>query len=549
MDKELAIWGSRKSVEDFMKQNTYINPKCIFDNDKNNENMKLMDYVIKNPKEDVDFTKYRIIVVSESYETIANYLCRSGLVENRDFIESKLVSRGFYEVRSDIKRNLDKIREHIELYKNKKIVFTVWIPEIKDNLKEFFRQWNIKKENNELLLGQEWGRFSVQEIEKAQSLKVIPFPFFLDQSIYSKKYKFFLDKEGFTPNNDSVPEEIKREFLLDSYLKICAESMRLRYPNMTKKYAYMLVYWTNIYYTELFLLIRPKGIYLWNEFYGLHMLLEHIARNMDIEISYMEYGLLPGTISVDRVGQMGESWPAINVEEFNSMYISEEDIQHAKAVWHCLYLNKANRKIQPKADIWDILKNKIQFGKPIVLYAGQNDYASGIQPVTKKTKKFHSPIFKSSNEAAIFLARICQKNKWNFIYKPHPMVKKQSETELAKYGMKNIIFVSEADINEIIDLSDVVVTILSTSAYVALVRKRPVVMLGYTQLKDKDCTYQAFAKDEIEHTLRRSIENGFDIRQRQAFLRHIALLNKYYLYDDATGKCVAYGREIVQIKE
>lgn len=93
---------------------------------------------------------------------------------------------------------------------------------------------------------------------------------------------------------------------------------------------------------------------------------------------------------------------------------------------------------------------------------------------------------------------------------------------------ENVIFVDDVDINGMVDLSDVVVTILSTVSYIGLIRQKPVVMLGYTQLKEKGCTYEAFDRNNIEFILKKSFYKGLTIYMKEAFIHHIAKLKKYY---------------------
>ena len=90
------------------------------------------------------------------------------------------------------------------------------------------------------------------------------------------------------------------------------------------------------------------------------------------------------------------------------------------------------------------------------------------------------------------------------------------------------IFVEDADIHDLIDLSDVVVTILSTVSYSALIRRKPVVMLGYTQLKWKGCTFEAFEKEYIEKEISSALVNNTDEHMYQSFIKHVAQLNRYY---------------------
>jgi hypothetical protein len=108
----------------------------------------------------------------------------------------------------------------------------------------------------------------------------------------------------------------------------------------------------------------------------------------------------------------------------------------------------------------------------------------------------------------------------------------------------NTIYIESGDINDLIDISDVVVTILSQTNYITMIRHKPVVMLGFNQSKGKGCTYEAFEKNKIEDAIQRAIRDGFTEDQRQAFLVHIAQLIKYYLYDDLQEREIRFGRRV-----
>ena len=270
---------------------------------------------------------------------------------------------------------------------------------------------------------------------------------------------------------------------------------------------------------------HPSAIILWNEFYAFHRLLDAACRELMISVMYMEFGNIPGTITLEKVGQMGESWPAKYSSDFLHIPVSERDYRSAQKKIIELKNKKLNRNTQPVNTSMKTIKEKLLRDRPIVFYAGSNDYASGIQPYTERARKYHSPIFQSSMEAVSYLSDLCQQNAWNFICKPHPMMSQYWE----KISFpENVIYVDEVDIHDLIDLSDVVVTILSTVGYIALIRERPVVMLGYTQLKGKGCTYEAFRKNDIENTILSAISNGFTCTMQKNTIKHIAQMERYY---------------------
>ncbi len=87
-------------------------------------------------------------------------------------------------------------------------------------------------------------------------------------------------------------------------------------------------------------------------------------------------------------------------------------------------------------------------------------------------------------------------------------------------------WVGDSDINELIDVADVVITIVSQCGYISLIRDKATVMLGYSQLRGKKCTYEAFEKRDVEKRIKEAIEKGFTSSQKAAFRKRAAQLLK-----------------------
>ena len=248
--------------------------------------------------------------------------------------------------------------------------------------------------------------------------------------------------------------------------------------------------------------------------------------------------VLPGTVSFDPGGDMGTSMPAVYYRAFKTLPISVQEKETAHEVCQYLRKKRLNRKTQPHNDAVEKIKERLIPGNPIIFCAAQCDDGACLIPYTEESRKYHSPMFKSSIESAVFLAEICKKNVWNLIYKSHPMYAKFDRIDLLP---DNVIYVDDCDINDLIDISDVVVTIRSSTNYIALIRQRPVLMLGYTQTHGQGCTYEAFVQEDIEPQLKKAIAEGFTEEQQEAFIEHVARLLKYYLYDDMLPRELRYG--------
>lgn len=272
-----------------------------------------------------------------------------------------------------------------------------------------------------------------------------------------------------------------------------------------------------------------------------NQLLNELCKKKGIEEIFTSQGVLPGTIAIDIYGEVGMSIPAVKTKLFSNLPISIEDTNEAEKVISSLRANGNNRKAQPRTNWKNIVNSKRVETWPIILYLGQNDPFSHMIPYDNEAQKWFSPVFKSTEEGLVFLSELCEKNHWNLIFKPHPMyIYSIDESALPR----NVIYVPFGDINEMIDYSDVAITILSSANYISLIRNTAVVMLGYNQIKGKGCVYEAYEKKCIEGKIKDALKYGFTEEQQQAFTKHVAQCLKYYLFDDLQHPELSYGRPV-----
>ena len=346
-----------------------------------------------------------------------------------------------------------------------------------------------------------------------------------------------------TDSSFNCSPEMLKTISQKEYLNDAVCNIKSYHDDMGEGYPEALVYYT--YHTTKLLIenLKPSVVIVHNKLYSLHEIMIEVCREYNIRTLYFEFGALPGTFVLEEKGQMGASWVSADYDKFNALPISQNDLEAAKKV--CTFMKESgiNRNRQIKVSIRDEIYKRIKADRPIILYAGQNDFDSGIVPYNEYAKQFHSPVFAGSDEAAIYLAEIAKKNDWNLIYKPHPLAVKHGRCLEAGLP-ENIIWINEADINEIIDLSDVVVTILSQVGDVALIREKPTVMLGYTQLRRKGCCYEAYKLEDIEPHILEAIKQGYTEKQKRNFIRYVARSLKYYLFDDLNTRALRFGRDI-----
>ncbi len=343
--------------------------------------------------------------------------------------------------------------------------------------------------------------------------------------------------------NFSVPDFVKELISSKKYLTSAVDTLYRWHDNMGKGYAEWFVYYVYQYYIKLISCLHPIAVVYWNKFNVLHDIFEYICEESNIDNIFWEHGSLPGTFAIERFGQMGESEPAVAADMFRQLEVSEEEIKESHRIVEEMKIQRVNRNEQPKSNLNSLFVGKIYKTVPIILYTGQNDFESGIIPYTDHSKQYHSPVFTSSDEAAIYLGKLAKKNGWNLIYKPHPLMVKYNKC-IVDEEKHNLILVNNVDINDLIDYADLTITILSQCAYAALIREKPVLMLGYIQLKGKGCIYEAYEEEKIEDTIFSALKNGYTDKQRAMFDMHVAQMRHYYLFDNLLSKAMPCGRDI-----
>jgi len=510
--KRMVIWGTGNVCNHILKSHPEIHPVFFVDSDVRKMNEILNGRYILLPSQIEGWEDLCIIVATDNYSPIKEVLLEKGLKEGEHFVWYRdfFFQNTLTEVEKEAEEFLVWIEGKAADYREKSIICSDFLAFDK-GVCDYINQWAKRGLDAVLLSEAYW--ISDAYAKERMDIPVCRLPAVLAHNQYIR---------GGISDNVEVTTYVEKSIALTE----ASINLRMGYPKMAAGYEYVVCYWADKIIRKIITQWNPKEVILWNAFYAFHLVVRNACEEMGIPLRYMEFGNIPGTIQVEDMGQMGESYPARYPEEFQKNIVLEEDYKKAEDLIEELYYSRVNRNAQPINNLLDDIKKRMKNGRPIVLYAGQNDNASGLQPYTEKTKKYHSPIFKTSDEAAIYLAKLCEKNDWNYIYKPHPMM---METFVEEKIPANTIVVNAVDINDLIDMSDVVVTILSTVSYIALIRKKPVLMLGYTQLKEKGCTYEAFSAEEIYTCLEQAIRKEQLELKGKEYIRHMAQMTKFYI--------------------
>lgn len=526
--EKVCVWGTGAIANAFIFSR-FETVDAFIDNNKEIQGQKFYDKIIMHPDEISNWKALFIIIAAMSADTITKQLQSYGLVYGDDFIvynellETADVKHAEREISNSIKRIKSMCFQD-----NSTIVFNDHALNDKHE-NEYYKSLIQAQKNESFLFVYELGGMTKCSMDDTP---VLSLPEILVRNLYPR-------------NNElcKLNSQIEQAILQKPYLEASAKHLRYKNRDLQPQCEYLICYFYIQFIYELFECIKPSRVIVRTSFDAYHSMLIEICHELGIEVIHTEFGVLSGTIVFEKGGEMGESFPTLYSNEFFNLPVTCEEYNFAGSVWEYLSNSGLNRNKQDKKDFERLITERIKKDRPTIFYAGQADWGSGIQPYTERTKKYHSPVFHSSIEAAIYLSELCDKNDWNFIYKPHPrMYYECGEEQLSP----NVIRGDGIGINYLIDCSDLVITILSQTAYISLIRRKPTLILGYMQLIGKECAYEAYEKAQIEKTIIHAMKEGFDKQKQAAFQKHISQILKYYVYDDNVERELRFGKKMPQ---
>lgn len=286
-----------------------------------------------------------------------------------------------------------------------------------------------------------------------------------------------------------------------------------------------------LYFSEALNFYRPDLVMLWGFLSPWGKMIKNICDWRGIPICSLEWGILPGTVAFDFCGHMADSWITKNSEYFNNLSIEKNDIEEAKNYLKIADRPELCRNIAKKIadDVYEYILQLKRDGKKIILYMESNSAHSGNMLYDNNRAKWHSPFFDDDCDAYASILALCKRHSdWHIVYKPHPISLTRGIRTKIDENCTTVI--KTGGLNEILELSDMSITILSQGAYVSLIKNVPVLLLGRLQLNSSGAAYTLSDVDDIEISIERALTDRITEQQRKLFLEHVARVLKYYVY-------------------
>ncbi|MFW8637114.1 hypothetical protein [Cribrihabitans pelagius] len=319
-------------------------------------------------------------------------------------------------------------------------------------------------------------------------------------------------------------------------LRIQAAAFQYDHPRKSARDCYTSMLMYRQYIEQELDRFRPDLVILWHQFNAYHYAIADWCSRKGVPVLFGENGVLPGSWCFEFQGQMGESWISRAPEAFKALPAGAAETAAAEAYLQHAVAHRLNRKSGGISAAEAGLAAPLAADpRPKILYAGINDFKTGLQPYTRRRTLLHTGDFISSEAGLQALLPLARKNGWHILYKAHPSLKHTAKG-LEDYSDCLTEVDKRADLVSLLQHTDALATIVSQSAYMALMHDTPVVLMGRIQLSGSGLAHEAPYRAGLEQALRAALADRDSAARRRLLLDHIARLLKYYVisseYDD-----------------
>lgn len=525
MDRLLTFWGIGNVCETCLKWNKDVIPELFID-----EKTKLTEFHGKRVVRSSNIKNWKeifVVITVMNDNEIKRNLKNKGLVEELDFISYRDFFSSDIKVCESIER-ISKWIEQNETYRKATFIYApMFICRQSTTMSYFFKSYIEGRKPKKSIIFSELDIMSEQKASEFMDAPIITTPrlCIYDSPRIDEKVEY-----DYYKNEQIELSKEEKEWIvqLESWKTSIDTKITLRLTEVLYQYI-----------RDMFKLLEPNRVIIWGGWSRISHILAKIAENMGIPYGFMEYGWLPGTYQFDYYGIAGQNKYRLEKKDIpnNDDYSEIEQIKN--------YIK--DRKIDTGhfnfSEFDEKQLSKINTHRKTVFFVGMGEDGMQINPCSIFWRKYVSNIVYSTHEAVEIVYNICKKNNWNFIFKPHPREDNfEGYNEWAKD--KEFILVREMEIDRLIEISDVVVSISSAVEYKALIYEKALVQVGHGALEGLDCSYIPKSRSDIETTIRQAVNYGETDRQKKAFNQHLFNLLGTHLWSDLSQNDLSYGLSV-----
>lgn len=283
-----------------------------------------------------------------------------------------------------------------------------------------------------------------------------------------------------------------------------------------------------VYLKEYFSQLKPEIVILGHQFAAPYQVALHVCSELRIPVVFNHPGVLNGTMCFEGAGQMAESELFERWGDITSREISGELLAASQAFIRHLRTGLITRpgKMNTTADSEIEKVEGLRKKGLVVLYAGIADYRTGVQPRSYGRCSLHSSWVSSSVDGLKRFVELSEKLNFKIIYKAHPI---EAETYDECFNHPNVLVVKEITINRLLDHCDAFSTICSSSAYEAVLKGVPTLLLGRMQASLCPFVTSASSVEDLVGFIQSVKDRDIQISETDV-VQHVAYLLRDYLF-------------------
>lgn len=526
-NKSVVYWGTGKLCDDLLKNKRIAMPDFFIDS--SGRKKEFYGKKVYLPNEIDNWQDLFVVITIMSSKEVEVILQEHDLHKGKDYLEYReIVEWQDYESIKDRVKQLKKREGN-----NSITLFTMVCTKRDEHFKNFFAEYK-KNHANEVCV-------------------TLLFTDGLDCSFYEKAGFILLDCpeimiwNGYDRTGEML-EIVKnqKKVLTEEELRTVAEIEEMltseNRENAKKITAYN--YWN---LKEIFELLQPEKLFIWGGSKRMDYILSNMAQKYNIPYCYLEFGYIPGTILMDRMGVGGRSEYVLGNSKLKNLTEGELKEINVPDIFRYIRESRLDTGIFIENSSDEEAISRLDNAKKCVFFPASGDRRPFYNTKTSFWRNAMSPVFESSGEALLFLAELCKKNDWQLIYKQHPPYESDCDERVEAY--KDVIFeVKDMEIDKILNYTDTVVCFYSAIEFKTLIHKKPLVQLGHSILSVADCSYKPENKEDLEHSIRRALKDGFTKEQEENFEIFAGQLLKTCLWDNQNERELRYGLDIKEDK-
>ncbi len=286
--------------------------------------------------------------------------------------------------------------------------------------------------------------------------------------------------------------------------------------------------------------LDPVCVLPWGSSLPQSVLLRHLAELRHIPCFTIERGLLGGTLMVDQRGHGAFS-----------------DLQASFAAHSAISSDPANLEFYERAQVFYLHTDVHKYPQPgrtgvqafraayvpqgckaVVLF-GQWDVASGLLPAAANDAQVQAPFAASTAEALLRLQECLQgRPDVKLLFKPHPC----NRVDYSAILGPDTVVIQDCHLDDILEVADVAVCQLSTVQFAALLRNKPCLLLGRSQLWGQGIAYEATNAATLATQMAAALDRDEFVARSQRARQWLGGVLRHFLV--ATAPDVPAGRSV-----